>query len=202
MDKKQVLKTAAYDVFSKKGYKATAISEIAKQAGVAVGSFYNYYDSKEAIFLDVYVDENNRVRQAMINELDWEMNDMVGLVSQIFRRSRSYVSSNKILTEWYNPLISDELHKYYSSEEGKVANPFHQFLVETFTNRMVEEGYSQKKFKKSYKFIICSTTWICTLQKMIFRESVKLLKYLQLTSLKEFLNNKYNLIIGELEKEE
>lgn len=81
MDKKQVLKTAAYDVFSKKGYKATAISEITKQAGVAVGSFYNYYDSKEAIFLDVYVDENNRVRQAMINELDWEMNDMVGLVS-------------------------------------------------------------------------------------------------------------------------
>ena len=148
MDKKQVLKTAAYDVFSKKGYKATAISEIAKQAGVAVGSFYNYYDSKEAIFLDVYVDENNRVRQAMINELDWEMNDMVGLVSQIFRRSRSYVSSNKILTEWYNPLISDELHKYYSSEEGKVSNPFHQFLVETFTNRMVEEGYSQKKIQE------------------------------------------------------
>jgi len=148
LDKKQALKTAAYDVFSKKGYKATAISEIAKQAGVAVGSFYNYYDSKEAIFLDVYVDENNRVRQAMINELDWEMNDMVGFVSQIFRRSRSYVSSNKILTEWYNPLISDELHKYYSSEEGKVANPFHQFLVETFTNRMVEEGYSQKKIQE------------------------------------------------------
>ena len=148
MDKKQALKTAAYDVFSKKGYKSTGISEIAKQAGVAVGSFYNYYDSKEAIFLDVYVDENNRVRQAMINELDWEMNDMVGFVSQIFRRSRSYVSSNKILTEWYNPLISDELYKYYSSEEGKVANPFHQFLVETFTNRMVEEGYSQKKIQE------------------------------------------------------
>ena len=43
LDKKQALKTAAYDVFSKKGYKGTGISEIAKQAGVAVGSFYNYY---------------------------------------------------------------------------------------------------------------------------------------------------------------
>ena len=40
LDKKQVLKTAAYDLFSKKGYKATGISEIAKQAGVAVGCFY------------------------------------------------------------------------------------------------------------------------------------------------------------------
>ena len=58
MDKKQSLKTAAYEVFSKKGYKATGISEIARQAGVAVGSFYNYYESKEAIFLDIYIDEN------------------------------------------------------------------------------------------------------------------------------------------------
>ena len=51
LDKNQVLKQAAYDVFSKKGYKATAISEVAKQAGMAVGSFYNYYASKEEIFL-------------------------------------------------------------------------------------------------------------------------------------------------------
>ena len=147
MDKKQALNTAAYEVFSKKGYKATGISEIARQAGVAVGSFYNYYESKEAIFLDTYIDENNRIRQAMIEELDWEI-DMTDLIGQLFAQSRTLVSSNKILMEWYNPLISDELHKYYSSEEGKVANPFHQFLVETFTNRMVEEGYSQKKIQE------------------------------------------------------
>ena len=48
--KKQALKSAAYEVFSKKGYKATGISEIARQAHMAVGSFYNYYESKEAIF--------------------------------------------------------------------------------------------------------------------------------------------------------
>ena len=147
MDKKQALKTAAYDVFSKKGYKATGISEIARQAGMAVGSFYNYYESKEAIFLDIYIDENNRVRQAMIEELDWEI-DMIDLIGQLFAQSRTLVSSNKILAEWYNPAIADELHSYYSSEEGKVANPFHQFLVETFTNRMVEEGYSQKKIQE------------------------------------------------------
>lgn len=147
MDKKQALKAAAHDIFSKTGYKATGISEIAKQAGVAVGSFYNYYDSKEAIFLDVYIDENNRVRQAMINEIDWEM-DMVELVSQIFRTSRSYISSNKILSEWYNPMISNELHHYYSSEEGKISNSFHQFLEETFTNRIENEGYSQERIQE------------------------------------------------------
>lgn len=146
-DKKQRLKSAAYVIFSRKGYKATGISEIAKQAGMAVGSFYNYYDSKEAIFLDVYIDENNRVRQAMRDDIDWQ-GDAVELVGQIFSQSRNLVSSSKILAEWYNPAISDELHSYYSSEKGKDANPFHQFLVETFTNRMLAEGYSQEKIQE------------------------------------------------------
>ncbi|WP_454955891.1 TetR/AcrR family transcriptional regulator [Gemella morbillorum] len=53
LDKNQVLKQAAYDVFSKKSYKTTAISEVAKQAGMVVGSFYNYYASKEVIFLAI-----------------------------------------------------------------------------------------------------------------------------------------------------
>ena len=147
MDKKQVLKQAAYDVFSRKGYKATAISEVAKQAGMAVGSFYNYYESKEEIFLDVYIDENNRIRQVIMNDIDWQ-GDIVELIGQLFGRSRSLVSSNKILAEWYNPAISNELHSYYSSEEGKESNPFHQFLIETFTKRMLKEGYSQEKIQE------------------------------------------------------
>ena len=146
MDKKQALKTAAYDVFSKKGYKETGISEIAKRAGVAVGSFYNYYNNKEAIFLDVYVEENSRVRQAMMDDIDWQQ-DVVELVRQIFERSRSLVSSNKILAEWHNPAISHTLRSHYSSGKGKATNTFHQFLVETFTNRMVAEGHSEEKIQ-------------------------------------------------------
>ena len=147
LDKKQSLKQAAYNVFSNKGYKATAISEVAKQAGMAVGSFYNYYESKEEIFLDVYIEENNRIRQVIMNDIDWE-GDVVELIGQLFGQSRSLISSNKILAEWYNPAISNELHSYYSSEEGKESNPFHQFLIETFTNRMLKEGYSQEKIQE------------------------------------------------------
>ena len=147
LDKKQSLKQAAYNVFSNKGYKATVISEVAKQAGMAVGSFYNYYESKEEIFLDVYIEENNRIRQVIMNDIDWE-GDVVELIGQLFGQSRSLISSNKILAEWYNPAISNELHSYYSSEEGKASNPFHQFLIETFTKRMMMEGYSQEKIQE------------------------------------------------------
>ena len=147
MDKKKILKEAAYEVFSKKGYKATSISEITKHAKMAVGSFYNFYDSKETIFLDTYIEENNRIRQLMINNIDWE-GDVVKLTEQLFGQSRSLISTNKILSEWYNPAISSELHNYYSSEKGKASNQFYKFLVENFTNRLQTEGYSQEKIEE------------------------------------------------------
>lgn len=150
MDKKKILKEAAYEVFSKKGYKATSISEITKHAKMAVGSFYNFYDSKETIFLDTYIEENNRIRQLMINNIDWE-GDVVKLTEQLFGQSRSLISTNKILSEWYNPAISSELHNYYSSEEGKESNQFYKFLVENFTNRLQTEGYSQEKIQEILK---------------------------------------------------
>ena len=146
-DKKATLKAAALDIFGQKGYKATGISEIARQAKVAVGSFYNYYDSKEAIFLDVYIEENKRTRQKMMEEIDWQ-GEAVDLVTQLFSWSRRLISPNKILSEWYNPSISGYLRTYYASENGKKEDTFHQFLIQHFTERMLAEGFSQEKIQE------------------------------------------------------
>jgi AcrR family transcriptional regulator len=43
-------------VFSRTGFHEAKISEIAKEAGVAYGSFYTYFDSKEAVFYDVVME--------------------------------------------------------------------------------------------------------------------------------------------------
>lgn len=49
---KQILE-AAFDVFSRKGYAAATIPEIAASAGVAAGTIYIYYPSKHDLFLAV-----------------------------------------------------------------------------------------------------------------------------------------------------
>ncbi len=50
--KKQLL-NAAIDLFEAVGFQKTRISDIVARAGVAQGTFYLYYRSKEEIFLDV-----------------------------------------------------------------------------------------------------------------------------------------------------
>ena len=72
MDKKAELLAEARQVFAEKGYKKTNISDITKRVVMAVGSFYKYYESKEAIFLEVYVAENNRIREETMQRVDWQ----------------------------------------------------------------------------------------------------------------------------------
>ncbi|MCM3734920.1 TetR/AcrR family transcriptional regulator [Bacillus cytotoxicus] len=48
--KKQAIKTAALELFSKHGYKDVKIEDIAKQAKVSQVTIYNHFGSKEALF--------------------------------------------------------------------------------------------------------------------------------------------------------
>ncbi|MEL7531476.1 MAG: TetR/AcrR family transcriptional regulator [Bacteroidota bacterium] len=48
---------AAFELFAKKGYHNTSISQIAKQAGVAKGLIYNYFEKKEDLMTGVVMHE-------------------------------------------------------------------------------------------------------------------------------------------------
>ena len=47
------LRDAAEQVFVRSGFHATKMADIAKAAGVAVGTLYNYFESKEVIFEEI-----------------------------------------------------------------------------------------------------------------------------------------------------
>lgn len=52
-DTKEALLDAAFHIFNDKGYHQARISDIVKQAGVSQGTFYLYFNNKEAIFIDL-----------------------------------------------------------------------------------------------------------------------------------------------------
>jgi AcrR family transcriptional regulator len=50
---RQRILDAAEKIFGEKGYFASAVSDITREAGVALGSFYVYFESKHEIFVEV-----------------------------------------------------------------------------------------------------------------------------------------------------
>lgn len=53
---------ASERVFARCGFHATKMADIAGEAGVAVGTLYNYFDSKEEIFRAIVVDSQQQFR--------------------------------------------------------------------------------------------------------------------------------------------
>ncbi len=56
---------AAERVFAERGYHDASIVKITEAAGVAQGTFYIYFESKQQVFDELVIDLNHRVRQAM-----------------------------------------------------------------------------------------------------------------------------------------
>ncbi|MFW6237692.1 MAG: TetR/AcrR family transcriptional regulator [Halanaerobiales bacterium] len=57
VDKKELIRRAAVRVMAAEGYYNTNISQIAGEAGVAVGTIYNYFDHKEDILEYIFAVE-------------------------------------------------------------------------------------------------------------------------------------------------
>jgi AcrR family transcriptional regulator len=66
---KQLLEQG-YKLFSVYGLRKTNIEELAQAAGISKGAFYNFYESKEALFMDVIEQAEIRLRQEILAVVD------------------------------------------------------------------------------------------------------------------------------------
>ncbi len=164
MDERKIaLDEAAREVFLEKGYKQTNISEIAKRAGIAVGSFYKYYLSKEALFVQVYAHENERVRRKIAALTNWNVSPME-LMESLFKNLHGEIANNNILSEWNNPRVSRILQSYYQSREGIAGNHFHQQMLQYIESHLANNGFDKQRCKEILRiyeliyYIDCSLT--------------------------------------------
>jgi TetR/AcrR family fatty acid metabolism transcriptional regulator len=70
---------AAIEVFSKKGFQAAGISEIAQRAGVADGTIYQYFKNKEDLFFSIPVEKTNEFR----SKVELHLNGISGALNKL-----------------------------------------------------------------------------------------------------------------------
>jgi len=68
-DKRVRILDAAVRVFAKKGFHATRVSEVAKAAGVADGTIYLYFKSKDELLVSLFEDRVERLLAFLDSEL-------------------------------------------------------------------------------------------------------------------------------------
>lgn len=80
---------AAERIFGIKGYSEASIDEIAVEAGVAKGSIYNYFKSKNDLFIQLFIEEMEVLRVGIGEVIGQEISaheKLNGLLDQSFER--------------------------------------------------------------------------------------------------------------------
>ena len=138
-DKKQQLYSIAKEMFSERGFKDTNISAITQAANMAVGTFYLYYSSKEQLFMEIFKEENARLKQQCFDSLDVSQEPRLVIV-QMMRLNQEGIHASPILREWYDSESFRKVEKAYREANGIGALDFLFDSFLTLIQRWQSEG--------------------------------------------------------------
>ena len=139
--KRRILE-AAEAVFLEHGYQGASVSRITERAGVGQGTFYLYYSSKEQLFMEIFIDENTRMKRELLDKLDLNESPKA-IVLRMLKINQEGIQTNPILREWYT---SDEFRKIEQAYREAHAIDSLNFLYDTFLS-LVEHWQAEGKMR-------------------------------------------------------
>ncbi|MEB2777850.1 TetR/AcrR family transcriptional regulator [Algoriphagus sp. D3-2-R+10] len=138
LDKKKCIILSALDLIQEHGFHASPVSQVAKNAGVAAGTIYTYFENKEALIIGVFEYVTEEIKKYVSERDD----------TRLVFKDRFY-NYWKNLTNFYelNPSIhgfyDQFLNSPFNSEEMQIkSNVWHDFSHVFF-----ESGIKQGEIK-------------------------------------------------------
>lgn len=126
IEKKQRIKDAALKLMSEKGYFATSSNEIAREAGVSIGTFYSYFKDKKELYAELVDDIYTTVLTPInLNELpdDLSIEETVQLyVTAVFRGHEYQTAFQREISS-----LSEQSDEFRAIEMVHKSNILHVF---------------------------------------------------------------------------
>ena len=141
-DKRRRIIEAAISEFSEKGFVVANINVIAKNAGISIGSMYNYFDSKESLFLTI-VDYGYAVLEGVISSIDLEKGNIYDKIELLVRAAQQFSKTHPELIQIYLDSASAGLghlsEKLSRQVESITADFYRALIAEAKTDGLVAD---------------------------------------------------------------
>lgn len=153
--KRKIFETSM-KLFAEKGYDATSIEEITATVGVAKGTLYYHFSSKEEIF-NFLIEEGMKLLQNSIKIKTEKHENYIDKIKAIV------LIQIKIIVK-YEYLITILLSQLWGTEERNKKCKQHIFEYITTIEEIVKEGIEAKQIKKGDPKVIASEIYglICS----------------------------------------
>lgn len=133
---------AAEKLFNEKGFENTAVSDIVKSIGVAQGTFYYYFKSKDDVFNAITEEFLNEFMESFTLIVDNEKLSTVEKVGMLFDKSIELVENNEGVMFYLHTKDNMELHE-------KVERKFIEYAT-PLVIKIVKQGVGEKIFDIEY----------------------------------------------------
>ena len=132
---------AATKVFARKGFFLAKVSDIAKEAQVADGTIYLYFENKDDILISLFEEQMKAVLENMVQQISQEK-DAVKKIEKFALTHLKLIELNKNMAEIIQVELrqSSKFMKEYKNEK------FMQYL--NLISDVIREGQEQGLFKK------------------------------------------------------
>jgi AcrR family transcriptional regulator len=136
---RQAILEAAMRVFGSMGFRDAKIADIATDAGVATGTLYNYFSSKEEIFQSILDDGRERLK-GMLAECE-TITDPLERLRTLMNVLLGFLEQHGALFAIYMQLGLAERHTLRHADEGDDCDlEFRRQLLGVFEHSLVQAG--------------------------------------------------------------
>lgn len=135
-NKEELIRQAAIRVFAREGFHRARMETIAREAGVAVGTIYNYFESKRDVLLAVFEAEF----EEQISFFEGLRKSGLSIPEQIAQILQGHFALLREKTELAQVLLQERFNPGEGFKE-KLSN-FHRTVVERI-EALIQEGIDQ-----------------------------------------------------------
>ncbi len=157
------LKEVAYDCLLKYGVRKTTVDQIVQMTGIAKGSFYKFYDSKEILFFTVLEDYQKSIIDELINKIKREEDIGVDKFTELF-----YEIYQKVRQSFLMNLIKNNEFEYLRRKLPKDLIIRHHSL----DDMLAEKIFSHIKIKDEINIDIVTASLRAIFISMVYIDEV------------------------------
>jgi AcrR family transcriptional regulator len=131
---------AGHELFSQYGLGKTTVADLTEEVGIGTSTFYQFYDSKEELYLAVLEREGEAVTRRLSEENVVEGDDPEVVVREFLRFLFDEIETNPLVRQL---IVSDELDRlreYRTLEEREAERAEDVSAIRAFSDPFVEAG--------------------------------------------------------------
>jgi AcrR family transcriptional regulator len=160
------------EYFIKYGLKKTSVDELAKATGISKGSFYTFFNSKEALFLAIHEESESKLQEELIQKFEL-IKDPYERLRAFFKSSFQIIEEDPLLRLVFNSKEMESLSWFMSSEEYE--EHFHRDIsfLSDLIKHWQEQGIIRKVDVTAASYMIASVYYIILQKESMGEETYK-----------------------------